>query len=347
MIFQQLFDPVSSTYTYLLARRFGAEALIIDPVIEHVDTYISLLNRLDLKLVKALDTHVHADHVTGLGKLRDLTRCVTVMGERSGADVVSMRVREDEMIDVDGISLRTLYTPGHTDDSYSFLGPDRVFTGDALLIGGTGRTDFQNGDPGQAYDSLFNKLLKLPGETLVFPAHDYHGNTVSTIGYEAAKNPRLQVGSVDEYAEIMNNLNLPDPKMMDVAVPANKQVGRSLSLLVRPGEELEVEEVRSACARDDVILIDLREERERARDGWIANSLHVPYGHLDTQLSPSGTLTRLARDHQGRILLYCAYGERSALALDTMRNAGFTGVRHLKGGFAAWLNSGGEVQRNA
>lgn len=347
MIFQQLFDPVSCTYTYLLARRFGAEALIIDPVIEHVDTYISLLKRLDLRLVKALDTHVHADHVTGLGQLRDLTKCVTVMGEKSGADVVSMRVREDEMIDVDGIALRTLYTPGHTEDSYSFVCADRVFTGDALLIGGTGRTDFQNGDSKQAYDSLFNKLLKLPAETLVFPAHDYNGNTASTIGYEAAKNPRLQVSSADEYAEIMDNLNLPNPKLMDVAVPANKMVGRSLSLMVRPGEELGAEECQKACRRDDVILIDLREQPERARDGWIANSLHIPYAHLDSQLSPSGTLTRLAHDHQGSIILYCAYGERSALALDTMREAGFTGVRHLKGGLAAWLDSGGEVQHSA
>ncbi len=345
MIFQQLFDPVSSTYTYLLARRYGAEALIIDPVIEHVDTYISLLNRLDLKLVKAVDTHVHADHETGLGKLRDLTKCVTVMGEMSGADVVSMRVREDETIDVDGISLRTIYTPGHTDDSYSFASADRVFTGDALLIGGTGRTDFQNGDPRQAYDSLFNKLLKLPGETLVFPAHDYHGNTASTIGYETARNPRLQVNSADEYAEIMNNLNLPDPKQMDAVVPANKTIGRTLSQLVRPGEEMEPEEVREASARDDAILIDLREEGERARDGWIADSVHIPYGDLDSQLTGTGTLTHLAQDHQGRIVLYCAYGERSALALDTMRNAGFTGVRHLRGGLAAWLNSGGEVER--
>jgi glyoxylase-like metal-dependent hydrolase (beta-lactamase superfamily II)/rhodanese-related sulfurtransferase len=347
MIFQQLFDPLSSTYTYLLARRFGGEALIIDPVIEHVVTYVALLERLDLKLVKAIDTHIHADHVTGLGALRDITKCVTVMGERSGADVVSMRVREDEKIDVDGVELRTLYTPGHTDDSYSFAGADRVFTGDALLIGGTGRTDFQNGDPFAGYDSLFNKLLKLPAETLVYPAHDYNGNTASTIGYEATHNPRLQVGSAEEYAGIMNNLKLASPKMMDVAVPANKAVGKSLSQFVRKGEELDAEQCQKVCAHEEVILVDLREDSERARDGWIAQSLHVPYKSLDSQLTASGALKRIARDHQGHIVLYCAHGERSALALDTMRKAGFTGVKHLKGGLTAWVTSGGEVEYTA
>ncbi|MHA1165079.1 MAG: rhodanese-like domain-containing protein [Alphaproteobacteria bacterium] len=307
MIFQQMFDPVSCTYTYLLARRYGGEALIIDPVIELVDHYVSLLERLDLRLVKAIDTHVHADHVTGLGRLRDITKCVTVMGEMSGAD--------------------------------------RVFTGDALLIGGTGRTDFQNGDPRAGYDSLFNKLLKLPAETLVYPAHDYNGNTASTIGYEAAHNPRLQVSSADEYAEIMNNLNLPNPKMMDVAVPANKAVGASLSQYVQAGEELDAEQCRKACAHEDVILVDLREDSERARDGWIAGSLHVPYDSLDSQLTSSGALMRIAKDHRGHIVLYCAHGERSVLALDTMRNAGFSGVKHLKGGLKAWVTSGGEVDR--
>jgi glyoxylase-like metal-dependent hydrolase (beta-lactamase superfamily II)/rhodanese-related sulfurtransferase len=347
MIFQQLFDPASFTYTYLLARRDGGEALIIDPVIEHVETYISLLERLDLKLVKAVDTHIHADHVTGLGALRDITKCVTVMGEMSGADVVSMRVREDEKIDVDGVTLRTLYTPGHTNDSYSFSGADRVFTGDALLIGGTGRTDFQNGDPVAGYDSLFNKLLKLPAETLVYPAHDYNGNTASTIGYETSHNPRLQVASAAEYAEIMDNLNLSNPKMMDVAVPANLAVGKSLDKFVRAGEELDAEQCRKVCAHEEVILVDLREEKERARDGWIAHSLHVPYDCLDSQLTPSGALKLIAGNHTGHIVLYCAHGERSALALDTMRSAGFTGVKHLKGGLKAWVTSGGEVENAA
>jgi sulfur dioxygenase len=200
MIFRQLFDNVSSTYTYLLASRRGGEALIIDPVLERVDRYLQLIAELDLKLVKAVDTHLHADHITGLGALRDRTHCITVMGEQSGVDVVSMRVTEGDRLDIEGLSLDVLYTPGHTDDSYSFLLPDRVFTGDTLLIRGTGRTDFQNGDPRLQYESIFGKLLRLPNETMIFPAHDYKGDTVSTIGEERAFNPRLKVTSVDEYS---------------------------------------------------------------------------------------------------------------------------------------------------
>ncbi len=199
MIFRQLFDSVSCTYTYLIASRLGGEALLIDSVVENVDRYIKLMEELDLKLVKAVDTHVHADHVTGMGELRDRTSCVTVMGATADVDVVSMRVDEGDKIYIEGISLDVIYTPGHTNDSYSFLWGDKLFTGDTLLIRGTGRTDFQNGSPEDAYDSLFNKLLKLPDETVVYPGHDYKGDTVSSIGEERAFNPRLQVSSSQEY----------------------------------------------------------------------------------------------------------------------------------------------------
>jgi len=225
MIFRQLFDSVSGTYTYLLASRRGGEALIIDPVIEKVQRYLQLVNELDLKLVKAVDTHLHADHITGLGALRDHTHCITVMGEMSKADVVSMRLSDGDKLTIEGVALEAIYTPGHTDDSYSFLMDDRVFTGDTLLIRGTGRTDFQNGDARAQYDSIFNRLLKLPDDTLVYPAHDYKGETVSTIGEEKAFNPRLQVKSIDDYVALMNNLNLPNPKMMDVAEKALARMG--------------------------------------------------------------------------------------------------------------------------
>src|SRR6266699_3019686 len=198
VIFRQLFDSTSGTYSYLIASRRGGEALIIDPVVEKVDRYIQLVEQLDLKLVKAVDTHLHADHITGLGALRDCTHCVTVMGEQSKVDVVSMRLAEGDKLTIEGLVLDVLYTPGHTDDSYSFAMRDRVFTGDTLLIRGTGRTDFQNGDPRAQFDSIFNKLLKLPDETLVFPAHDYKGETASTIGAETACNPRLQRKAVDD-----------------------------------------------------------------------------------------------------------------------------------------------------
>ncbi len=235
MIFRQLFDSVSGTYSYLMASRRGGEALIIDPVLEKVDRYLQLVKELDLKLVKAVDTHIHADHITGLGALRDRTHCITVMGENAKVDVVSMRVTEGDKLTIEGLAMDVLYTPGHTDDSYSFLMGDRVFTGDTLLIRGTGRTDFQNGSARAQYKSLFNKLLKLPDETLVYPAHDYKGDTVSTIGEEKRCNPRLQVKSVDEYVDLMSKLNLPNPKMMDVAVPANMRQGLAQDEIARKG----------------------------------------------------------------------------------------------------------------
>ena len=221
MIFEQLFDTKSSTYTYIIASGKGREALVIDPVIEKTDEYIEVLKNLELKLVKVIDTHIHADHITGLNELNKRTNCTRIMGEKSKSEVVDLKVHDNENIKLENIELKALYTPGHTDCSYSYLMEDRVFTGDTLLINGTGRTDFQSGSPYDAYDSLFNKLLKLPERTLVYPAHDYNGKKNSTIGTEKNNNPRLQVSSKDEYAEIMNNLKLPNPKMLDIAVPAN------------------------------------------------------------------------------------------------------------------------------
>ena len=221
MIFEQLFDTKSSTYTYIISSGKGREAVIIDPVIEHTDKYIEVLKNLELKLVKVIDTHIHADHVTGLNELNKRTNCTRIMGEKSKSEVIDLRIKDSEKIDVENIELKAIYTPGHTDCSYSYLMNDRVFTGDTLLINGTGRTDFQNGSAEDAYDSLFNKLLKLPKDTLVYPAHDYNGKKYSTIENEKNNNPRLQVSSKEQYVEIMNNLNLANPKMMDVAVPAN------------------------------------------------------------------------------------------------------------------------------
>ena len=221
MVFEQLFDTKSSTYTYIISSGKGREALIIDPVIEHTDKYIKVLKNLELKLVKVIDTHIHADHITGLNELNKRTNCTRIMGEQSKSEVVDIRLKDNEKIKVESIELKAMYTPGHTDCSYSYLMNDRVFTGDTLLINGTGRTDFQNGSAYDAYDSLFNKLLKLPEKTLVYPAHDYNGKKYSTIENEKNNNPRLKVSSKEQYAEIMNNLNLANPKMMDVAVPAN------------------------------------------------------------------------------------------------------------------------------
>lgn len=225
MIFRQLFDTTSSTFTYLLAERRGGEALLIDPVLDNTTQYVRLIDELDLKLVMAVDTHIHADHVTALGALRERTDCATAMGAMTQTECVTQHYHEGEKLYADNLQLDILYTPGHTDDSYSFLLPDRVFTGDTLLIRGTGRTDFQNGDPAAQYDSLFYKLLKLPEDTLVYPAHDYNGFMVSTIGEEKRHNPRLQVSSMQAYIELMNGLELENPQLMDIAVPANRACG--------------------------------------------------------------------------------------------------------------------------
>ena len=223
MIFNQLFDDKSSTYTYIISSGKGREALIIDPVIEHTKKYIKILKDLELKLVKVIDTHIHADHISGLNELNKQTECTRIMGEESDSEVIDLRVKENEKIKIEGVELITLYTPGHTKCSYSYLMNDRVFTGDTLLINGSGRTDFQGGSAMEQYDSIFNKLLKLPDKTLVYPAHDYNGKKFSTVESERNNNPRLQVSSPDEYIQIMNNLKLANPKMMDIAVPANKK----------------------------------------------------------------------------------------------------------------------------
>ena len=225
MLFRQLFDKTSSTFTYLIASAKGREALIIDPVLDNINEYIGLLNELDLRLVKVIDTHIHADHITGASKLKDQTNCTTIMGEQTPANAVDLEVKDEEIIKLDQIEIKALYTPGHTSDSFSFLMSDYLFSGDTLLINGTGRTDFQNGSAKDAYNSIFNKLLKLPEKTLLYPAHDYNGEKVSSIGKEKKFNPRLQVSSENEYVEIMNNLNLPEPKMMDVNVARNIKLG--------------------------------------------------------------------------------------------------------------------------
>ena len=343
MIFRQLFDSVSGTYSYLIASQRGGEALIIDPVLEKVDRYLQLVKEMDLKLVKAVDTHIHADHITGLGALRDRTHCITVMGEHAKVDVVSMRVTEGDKLTIEGVSMDVLYTPGHTDDSYSFLMRDRVFTGDTLLIRGTGRTDFQNGSAQAQYESLFGKLLKLPEDTLVYPAHDYKGDTVSTIGEERRYNPRLQVKSVDEYVDLMSKLNLPNPKMMDVAVPANMRVGLAQDEIARKGWAVTPAQAMALVGQPAVALVDLRERSERDKHGVIPGSVHMPYANLQENIGKGGMLHELASSTSKRILFYCAFGERSAMAVQAAQDAGITSACHIHGGLDAWRKANGPL----
>jgi rhodanese-related sulfurtransferase len=256
-----------------------------------------------------------------------------------------MRLSEGDKLTIEGVALDVLYTPGHTDDSYSFLMHDRVFTGDTLLIRGTGRTDFQNGDPRAQYESIFNKLLRLPDETMIFPAHDYQGETVSTIGEEKAFNPRLQVKSIDQYVDVMNSLNLPNPKMMDVAVPANMRVGLVQDEIARRGWAVTAAEARSLKGRPDVVLVDLRERSEREKHGVIAGSLHAPYPDLPANVRPGGMLHELARATGKRIVFYCAFGERSAMAVQAAQDAGLASACHIQGGIDAWKKADGPLLR--
>ena len=265
------------------------------------------------------------------------------MGEQTHADVVSMRVAEGDRIEIEGLRLDVIYTPGHTDDSYSYLLADRVFTGDTLLIRGTGRTDFQNGDSRAQYDSIFNKLLKLPDEMLVYPAHDYKGDTVSTIGEEKLFNPRLKVKSIDEYVALMANLKLANPKMMDVAVPANMHVGLHQDEIARKGWAVSAAEAIALRGRPDIAIIDLREKTEREKHGVIPGSLHAPYPSLPEEIGAGGMLLELAKATGKRIVFYCAFGERSAMAVQAAQDAGLATACHIQGGINAWKKAGGPL----
>jgi len=326
MIFRQFFDKISSTYTYLISSGKGREALIIDPVLENVGHYINILKQLDLKLVKVIDTHIHADHISGMAELRDKTNCVTVMGDQAPANIVSMKVSDNEEIKIENIKLKTLFTPGHTSESYSFLMNDRVFTGDTLLIKGTGRTDFQNGNAKDSYQSIFNVLLKLPEETLVYPAHDYKGETVSTIGEEKMFNPRLQVKSVDEYVDIMNNLNLPDPKMMDIAVPGNLNLGISLEKQ-KINNGLEANDFLNQIKNKDSLLIDLREKTEIEKGGKIEGGIEVSFPKISEYLKSNQENLSTKK-----IYFYCRVGHRSTLAVQISKSLDIKNCHHLIGG---------------
>jgi len=335
MIFKQFFDNISFTYTYLIANKKGAEACIIDPVLEHIENYLKAIKDLDLKLVKVIDTHVHADHVSGISKLRDKTQCITCMGKSQNAsEIVSMEVSDNEKFKIGDLELRALFTPGHTDDSYCFLLNDKIFTGDTLLIGGTGRTDFQNGSAEDQYNSLFNVVLKLDDRMLVYPAHDYKGETVSTIGFERKTNPRLQVKSKREYVDLMNSLNLPDPKLMDIVVPKNKKQGISVEIQMQ-SNGINVRQLKTMIDQKVIKLIDVRENFEIQRDGSIENSLNVPYAQIENFFKN----IKLYQPNE-KFVLYCHTGQRTYLALQKLKNGN---IHHLVGGISNWIEAGEKI----
>ncbi|HIN07454.1 MAG TPA: MBL fold metallo-hydrolase [Pelagibacteraceae bacterium] len=337
MLFRQFFDTTSSTYTYLIANKKGAEACIIDPVLEHIENYLKAIKDLDLKLVKVIDTHVHADHVSGISKLRDKTQCIACMGKSQNAsEIVSMEVSDNEKFKVGDLELRALFTPGHTDDSYCFLLNNKIFTGDTLLIGGTGRTDFQNGNAEDQYNSLFNVVLKLDDSVLVYPAHDYKGETVTTIGFERKTNPRLQVKSKQEYVDLMSSLNLPNPKLMDIVVPKNRKHGVPLEIQMQ-FNGINVQQLKTMMNQKKVKLIDVREDFEIQRDGLIEKSIQVPY----TQIENFFQNIELSQSTD-QFVLYCHSGQRTYLALQKLKNSN---IYHLAGGILNWLEAGESVQR--
>ncbi|PHS18637.1 MAG: hydrolase glyoxylase [Kangiella sp.] len=332
MIFKQFFDPISSTFTYVLAKSQGAEALIIDPVLEQVDTYLKFLGENYLKLVVAMDTHVHADHKTGLGKLRQLTRCMTCLGHNAETSVISRRLRDGDKISIDGITLDVFETPGHTKESCCFYMQGMVFTGDTLFIRGNGRTDFQDGDAGDLYDSLDNKIFTLPEDTVVWPAHDYKGEHASTIGKEKLENPRYAGKTRQEFIDIMDNLNLANPQLMDIAVPFNHGFGDDLGNNIDDNLVLTCEQVKGL---NSPVLIDLRDQDEVDKDGAISGSILIPLRELEDALEAPDHIMNSDKE----VVFYCAHGERSALGLELALEKGLKNVKHMAGGINAWYKA--------
>jgi sulfur dioxygenase len=358
MIFKQLFDSETWTYTYLIADPVSKDAVFIDPVNTHIDDYIALLEAYNLHLKYSLETHVHADHITASGLLRQRTGAQTGVSGLCGAEVADIQIQDGDIFEfAGGEQIKVIATPGHTRGSISFLWRDRVFTGDSLFIGGCGRTDFQGGDAGALYDCITQRLFTLPDETLVYPGHDYQGRWVSSIVQERTTNPRLAGKTREQFIEIMNNLNLPKPRLIDEAVPANRYCGldenerqdavvrREVNRPVRTevsaqdlvaAAKQQISEVNVATAKQllkegNMVVVDVREESEYAA-GHLNNALLVPRGVLEFKI---GNVPELA-DKSKAVLVYCRTGGRSAMAAQTMQTLGYTNVLSMAGGFEAW-----------
>lgn len=339
MIFRQLFDPETSTYTYLLADPSSREAVLIDAVAEQVERDLTVLDELGVRLRYTLETHVHADHVTGASLLRDRVGSQSVVHADAGAACADVLVRGGDRVRVGSLEIEVRETPGHTNGDVVYVVGDRVFTGDTLLIGGCGRTDFQEGDPGRLYDSVHSQLFTLSPATLVYPGHDYRGNRVSTIAEEMANNARLGGGrDRDSFIALMRNLNLPYPKKIDVAVPANRVCGRLPQAAgsgpqdIRPGD--------AASRLSEMHVVDVRQPDEFDGGlGHIAGAVLVPLGDLE------GALDRLPRAED--LLVVCRSGRRSGQACDVLARHGFSRLYNLDGGVLAWVDAGLPTTRDS
>lgn len=358
MIFKQLFDQETWTYTYLIADPVSKEAVFIDPVNTHIDDYIALLESHGLNLKYTLETHVHADHITAGGLLRQRLGAHTGVSQLCGAEAADIQIRDGDIFKIGANEqIKVIATPGHTRGSISFLWRDRVFTGDSLFIGGCGRTDFQGGDAGAQYDSITQRLFTLPDETLVYPGHDYQGRWVSSIIQERTTNPRLAGKTREQFIEIMANLNLPKPRLIDEAVPANRYCGleekeRQDAIVARDivqpvrnettTQEMVAEakqhiaEVNVATSKQlikegNIVIVDTREESEYAA-GHLDGALPIPRGVLEFKIANTPELA----DKSKAVLLYCRSGNRSALAARAMQQLGYTNVLSMAGGYEAW-----------
>jgi glyoxylase-like metal-dependent hydrolase (beta-lactamase superfamily II)/rhodanese-related sulfurtransferase len=357
MIFKQLFDTATWTYTYLIADSNTKEAVIIDPVNTEINVYLKLLEVEGLTLKYSLETHVHADHITAGGLLRQKTGAQTAVSGLCGAETADIQVEDGDVFNFGDESLKVISTPGHTSGSISFLWRDRLLSGDSLFIGGCGRTDFQGGDAGALYDAITQRLFTLPLETLVYPGHDYQGRWVSSIQQEKTNNPRLTNKSRDEFIEIMENLNLPHPKLINEAVPANRYCGldederqdaivrRELDLPQRnigtPQDkvaeakkhitEVTVNTAKQLIEEGNISIVDVREGNEYEA-GHLEEAILLPRGVLEFKISRVESLA----NKSGAILLYCRTGGRSALAALALQEMGYNNVMSMAGGFEAW-----------
>jgi glyoxylase-like metal-dependent hydrolase (beta-lactamase superfamily II)/rhodanese-related sulfurtransferase len=357
MLLRQLFDPESSTYTYLLADEQTRDAVLIDPVLEQLERDVTLLAELGLELRYVLETHVHADHVTAAGRLRERLGAKTVLGARAGVDCADRAVDDGDAIDFGRHSLEVRTTPGHTDGDVSYVLDDRsmAFTGDTLLIRGCGRTDFQQGDARAMYRSVHDKLLSLPDDALLYPAHDYQGRTVTTVAEERTYNPRLGGGRTeDEFVAIMAELHLARPRKIDESLAANTHCGRIGQAAAPPPPapwaplqrtptgvpEVTAAWVAEVVAREDIVIVDVRQP-----DEWNDDLGHIAQAHLVS----ADRLESMAQtwDPATQIVTVCRSGGRSGRAALFLEHLGFHRVVSLRGGMLAWNAARLPVQRAA
>ncbi len=359
MLFKQLFDKESCTYTYLIADLTAKEAVLIDPVDTQLDVYLELLKEHDLSLKYSLETHVHADHITASGQLRQKVGAKTAVSSLCGAGSADIQIQDGDSFEFgQNENIKVIATPGHTPGSISFLWRDRVFTGDALFVDGCGRTDFQGGDAGALYDSITQRLFTLPDDTIVYPGHDYKGRWISNIAQERTSNSRLAGKTKQQFLDIMENLNLPKPKLIDMAVPANRYCGideemanqvaeeriegsdpkrknSSMQDLIKAAKQ-NITEISPLHAREIIensaaCIIDVREEHEYA-NGHLDDAVLLPRGELEFKIDKRPELA----DKSSAIIVYCAGGNRAALAAETLQNMGYTNVLSIAGGYQAW-----------